>query len=72
MSKVFISHSTMNKEIVKGFVDFLQMGMGIARNEIFCTSYPNMLPTGEGFIKKIKEELKDCEAVIFIITELSG
>lgn len=69
MAKIFVSHSSMNKEIAKCFVDFLQMGMGIAREEIFCTSYPNALPTGEEFIKKIKEELEDCEAVIFLVTD---
>ena len=69
MAKIFISHSTLNREVARAFVDFLQMGMGIAREEIFCTSYPNTLPTGEGFINKIKEELENCEAVIFLITE---
>lgn len=69
MAKVFISHSSKDREIVTSVLDFLQMGMGIAREEIFCTSYPNELPTGEAFITKIKEELENCEAVIFLITE---
>lgn len=69
MSKVFISHSTANNEIVKLFVDFLKNGMGVAQGDIFCTSYPNTLPTGKSFIEKIREELGNCEAVIFLITD---
>lgn len=69
MAKIFISHSTRNKELVRNFVDFLQVGMGIAREEIFYTSQPGILPTGEDFINNIKRAMLDCEAVIFIITE---
>lgn len=58
MAGVFISHSSENKELVKIFLDFLQMGMGVKRDEIFCTSLSDSLPTGEAFIPKIKEELK--------------
>ncbi|MGN0506933.1 MAG: toll/interleukin-1 receptor domain-containing protein [Lachnospiraceae bacterium] len=69
MAKIFISHSVEDKEIVKKFIEFLQMGMGVRRDDIFCTSYPSALPTGHAFIEKIKSELQDCEAVMFIITE---
>lgn len=68
MSKIFISHSTKNQELAKQFMKLLQTGMGFARKDIFCTSLPNTLPTGEAFIEKIREELKECEAVIFLIT----
>lgn len=69
MSKIFISHSSENKELVKMLVEFLQIGMGVNGNDIFCTSLPRSLPTGEAFIEKIKKELKESEAVIFLITE---
>lgn len=69
MAKIFISHSSENKELVEMLVDFLQMGMGVNRSDIFCTSIPGNLPTGKAFIEKIKEELRESEAVIFLITE---
>ena len=45
MAKLFISHSSKDRELIKTLVEFLQMGMGISRGEIFCTSYPEELPT---------------------------
>lgn len=69
MAKIFISHSSKNKELVEILTEFLQLGMGVNRSDIFCTSFPSGLPTGEAFIEKIREELKESEAVIFLITE---
>lgn len=69
MAKVFISHSSENKKLAEILVTFLQQGMGVNREEIFCTSYPDALPSGQAFIPKIKEALKGCEAVIFLITQ---
>ena len=69
MAKIFISHSSKNRELIKTLVEFLQMGMGVSRGEIFCTSYPESLPTGEQFIEAIREEMRNCEVVFFVITE---
>lgn len=69
MAKIFISHSTKNKELVDVFLEFLQLGMGVERSDIFCTAFPEDLSTGEAFMEKIRYELQDCEAVISIITE---
>lgn len=69
MAKIFISHSSGNKELVEMLVEFLQVGMGVNRNDIFCTSLPRSLPTGEAFIEKIRDELKESSAVLFLITE---
>lgn len=69
MAKIFISHSSKDKDMVIDFVDFLQKGMGFGRGDIFCTSYPNALPTGEEFIAKIKTELVGCEAAFLMITD---
>ncbi len=66
--KVFISHSSEDKELVMLFVNLLTQGFHIDNNEIFCTSMDNSLRIGEDFIKSIKEELHDSEIVIFIIT----
>lgn len=68
MSKIFISHSTLDKNEVFRFIDFLVLGMGIHRDEIFYSSKNNSFYSGELFIEKIKAELKNCEKVICFIT----
>lgn len=66
--KIFISHSSEDKELVLMFVKLLTQGFHIDHNEIFCTSIDNSLRVGEDFIKSIKEELHDSEIIIFLIT----
>lgn len=69
MSKLFISHSSKNQRVLDNFLEFLQLGMGVERKDIFCTAYARDLLTGEAFMEAIRQELADCEAVISIITE---
>ena len=69
MARVFISHSSKNKELVERFVEFLQLGMGVIKEDIFCTMFPEHLTTGKEFMDKIRTELQECETVISIITE---
>lgn len=69
MARVFISHSSKNKELVERFVEFLQLGMGVMKEDIFCTMFPEHLTTGKEFMDKIRTELQECETVISIITE---
>lgn len=69
MAKIFISHSSENKDLVEILAEFLQLGMGINRDDIFCTSLAGNLPSGEAFIPNIKRGLENGEAVIFLITE---
>lgn len=69
MAKVFISYSSRNQELAEYFIEFIQLGMGVQKRDIFCTAFPEALPTGENFIEKIRTELESCEAVISLITE---
>lgn len=69
MAKIFISHSTKNRELVESFLEFLQLGMGVDRSDIFCTSYHGELKTGEDFVETIRSQLQGCEVVISLITE---
>lgn len=69
MAKVFISYCSKNRELVEAFMEFLQLGMGVHRSDIFCTVYSEALPTGTDFIAKIREQLRECTAVISLITE---
>lgn len=66
--KIFISHSSEDKDLVFMFVDLLTQGFHINKNEIFCTSIENSLRVGEDFIMSIKENLHDSEIVLFLIT----
>ena len=69
MAKVFISHSSKNKKLVELFVEFLQLGMGVGKDDIFCTMFPEQLATGKEFMERIRTELQVCETVISVITE---
>ncbi len=67
--KIFISHSSKDKELVLMFVDLLVQGFHIDYDDIFCTSMDKALRVGEDFIKSIKENLLDSEIVLFLITQ---
>ncbi len=67
--KIFISHSSKDKELVLMFVDLLVHGFHIDYDEIFFTSMENALRVVEDFIKSIKENLHDSEIVLFLITQ---
>lgn len=68
MNGIFISHSTKNKKLVEQVMELLQLGMGIGRNHIFCTSLYDALPTGENFTSIIKEKMRECGIVMAVIT----
>ena len=69
MAKLFISYSSKNKKMLDSFLEFLQLGMGVERRDIFCTTYAGDLMSGEAFMEAIRLELYDCEAVISLVTE---
>lgn len=69
MAKIFLSHSTKNKELVENFIEFLQLALGISRGDIFCTIAVEELYTGENFMERIRKELQDSTAVISLITD---
>lgn len=69
MKTIFVSYSSKNEKLAKAFVELLQLGMGFAKNDIFCTAYPYMLETGNNFIEDIRNRMRECETVISIITD---
>lgn len=69
MAKAFISYSTKNKTLVQVFNEFLQLGMGVNKDDIFCTDFSESLATGRIFSERVKKELASCEIVISLITE---
>jgi hypothetical protein len=69
--KIFISHSSKDKNIVEDFTNkVLRLGVGISHEDIFCTSIEGMdIRTGEDIRKHIKENLKYCDYVFLMISQ---
>ncbi len=69
--RIFISHSSKDKQIVKRFTDqILTLSLGIAQSEIFCTSIEGMgIKSGQVFRERIKKELEEAEIVIQMISK---
>lgn len=66
---VFISHATVDKELVDALVDLLQTGMELPRERIFCTSLEGLgIPEGRDFVDFIREKLSGAEHVIMVIS----
>jgi len=66
--KTFISHATADREIASKFVDLLQLGVGIEREQIFFSSYPAGIPNAEYFVSHILKEINDSQLVIAILS----
>ena len=71
MAKVFISHSSEDKEIVDLFKNIiLNAGLGISDNDIAYTSSPETgVPTGGNIPQYIKEHIADSYFVFFMISD---
>ena len=61
--RIFISHSSKNKDIVEKFVDYiLQFGIGIKAEDIFCTSIEEMgVKNGEDIRKHIQTNIQNVD-----------
>jgi len=68
-SKIFISHSSKDLQVVERLRDFLQSGLDLPRNRIKCTSIPGSGPnTGDDWDSWIREELSTSDCVLFILS----
>ena len=68
--KIFISHSSEDKQIVDAFVKNILIGVfNLEHTEIFCTSLDGMgIETGDQWRDAIKQSLNDAKIVFLIIT----
>ena len=67
--RIFISHASKDSELGKEFLKAL-VKIGIDKNDIFYSSqYHTGVGLGEDFHKVIKDTLKKCEIVIFLLTK---
>lgn len=67
--RLFISHSSGDKNLVDKLVDLILMGVGVTHEKIFCTSLEGMgIPEGEDFKALIHTQLQNPPLVIMVIT----
>src|SRR4051794_18155350 len=67
--RIFISHAVVDRELASAFVDLLQLGIGINRNDLFFSSYAGSIPNGEYFVERILGELNRAGFVIAILSK---
>ena len=67
--KIFVSHSSVDAELAKEFVNLLKHGVGIKSDRIFCSSVDGSdIPIGVNFIEFIKRELDTSSLVLALVT----
>ena len=68
--KIFISHSSDDKDIINNFIkEILKIGCGFKNEDIFCTLDPTVIRTGDDFRDKIVENMKQCDYILLFISE---
>lgn len=69
MKKIFISHSSLDSKIGESLLDAL-VELGISKDEVFYSSnFHTGVGLGRNFPNEVKENLKSCELIIFILTK---
>ena len=68
--KIFISHSSKDKECVDSFVTLLTRGAGLSQDDIFCTSIDGMkITNGEDIRKHIQANVNHADYAILLISK---
>lgn len=69
--RIFISHSSKDKDIMENFADFiLQLGIGLSHEDIFCTSIEEMgIRNGEDIRRHIKENVQGADFSFMMISK---
>lgn len=69
--KIFISHSSKDKDIIKNFTDYiLELGIGVESSDIFCTSIEDMaLKNGEDIRKHIKDNILSADFSFLMVSK---
>jgi hypothetical protein len=69
--RIFISHSSKDVQIVSNFVDhILCLGIGINRNDIFCTSIEDVaIRNGEDIRKHIQDNIRCADYSFLLISD---
>ncbi len=69
MNKLFISHSSEDKEKIKPLIDLIE-NIGVSHNQIFFSSHPAYgVDLGQNIFERLKTELEDNVFALFILSE---
>lgn len=67
--KVFISHSSSDKQVVSEIVSLLSL-IGVPDGQIFCTSLPGYdIDLGDNWLDTLKKEITEGAMVLFLLSE---
>lgn len=69
--RIFISHSSKDKDIMEKFSDsILQLGIGLSHEDIFCTSIEEMgIKNGEDIRRHIRENVRSADFSFLMISK---
>lgn len=69
--KIFISHSSKDKVIIKAFTNhILELGIGIGSDDVFCTSIEDMaMRNGEDIRQHIKDNILSADYSILMLSK---
>ena len=69
--KIFISHSSKDKDVIEKFTDYiLQLGIGLSHEDIFCTSIEEMgIKNGEDIRRHIRENVRSADFSFLMISK---
>lgn len=69
--RIFISHSSKDKDIMEKFTDYiLQLGIGLSHEDIFCTSIEEMgIKNGEDIRRHIRENVQSADFSFLMISK---
>ncbi len=71
MAKIFLSHSHRDVELVKVLISEIEEVLEIGKEEIFNSSAPDTIRTGEKWLDEVFEALKSAEVIIPLMTPSS-
>ena len=69
--RIFISHSSQDKKIMEKFTDYiLQLGIGLAHEDIFCTSIEEMgIKNGDDILQHIKDNVQGADFSFLMLSK---
>lgn len=70
MSRVFLSHASVDKPVIDHFVNLILEGaLEIPSRDIFYSSQPEKIPSGMDFNAYMREKIDGAELVIFMVSK---
>jgi hypothetical protein len=67
--RVFITHSSLDRDLAEAIVRALRLGTGLSVDQVFCSSVEGFgVPTGRDFLLYIQRQLASTELVVPLIT----